>query len=199
LCFITVGTTRDYSNKGVSTQKERYQELRKVSEYLKYDAYSIAFPGEKYHLKLDALPQEKLINEIELGNKLSLQNLRPDIVFIPLIGDYNQDHRAVAQAAITAMRPKHHSYKHFQPIVLAYELPTGGWCCNEDLPHLSFIVNLSLKDIRAKKTAMSFYNSQLKDHRGPLSLHSITALAQIRGLQAGVHYGEAFYVKRILI
>ncbi|MCH7541985.1 PIG-L family deacetylase [Patescibacteria group bacterium] len=101
--FLTNGTTKDFSPKGKSLESERVEEINNVAKLLKYNGYKVAFPGDGYHLKLDQLEQKDLIHEIESGSKISLEAIKPDIVAFHSEEDYNQDHRAVAQAAFTAL------------------------------------------------------------------------------------------------
>jgi N-acetylglucosamine malate deacetylase 1 len=197
--FLTVGTTRDFSKKGLSTQQERISELKNAASYLNLDGYRIAFKGSKHHLKLDSIPQKEIVDHIERGNHISLEGLRPDIVMVPPINDYNQDHRAAAHAAITATRPQPPVYKHFQPLVLTYEIPSSAWSTSETRAEQNFYVKLSQKDLNAKTTALLCYKSQLKNKAGPISVYGSESLAIIRGIQAGVRYAEAYFVKRLLV
>src|SRR3990170_7478769 len=102
--FLTNGTTEDFSAKGTSTQEEREKEIEEVVKFFKYEDYRIAFPGNKYHLKLDSLPQKDIMAEIERG-PISLEEVDPSIVAFPSLDDYNQDHRIVALAAFASCRP----------------------------------------------------------------------------------------------
>src|SRR3989344_3474180 len=66
--FLTNGTTADFSGKGISTAAEREEEIKDVSEFLRFDGYRIAFAGNKFHLRLDeAVSQKDLRDEIERG------------------------------------------------------------------------------------------------------------------------------------
>lgn len=197
--YMTVGTTKDFSRKGLSTQDERVKEIEKVAAYLRFDGYRIAFPGDDYHLKLDAVPQKDLINEIERGDDISLEATKPTIVVTPSSFDYNQDHNAVCEATIAATRPTPPKYKAFQPLVLTYELPYGSWTTLDTVPHPSFFVALQEEDLRAKEKALTLYRSQLKNAKGPLSVHGISVLANMRGFQSGVELAEAFFLKRNVV
>src|SRR5687768_7892759 len=106
ILFMTVGLSKDLSQGGrISSAKQRIREIEDVAQRLQFDEWRIAFNGDNYHLQLDQVPQKKLIHEIERGKKISLEVIQPDILAIPMLQDYNQDHRAVAQAALTACRP----------------------------------------------------------------------------------------------
>ncbi len=196
--YITVGTTKDFSKKGVSTEKERVKEIATVAKFLKLDGYRLAFPGNDYHLQLDAVPQKKLIHEIEQGKDISLESLKPTIVITCSNHDYNQDHRAVSQSVMTATRPAPAEYKSLQKLVLTHEYAYTAWTDRESQPVPTFTVELSKKDLATKLKALSLYKSQLKHPHGPLSIHAVKTLAYLRGIQAGTNIAEAFFIKRFL-
>lgn len=197
--YMTVGTTLDFSARGCSTSDERMEEIKSVAQLLKLDGYAIAFPGDAYHLKLDAVPQIDLVHAIERGGEISLQGLRPDIVLTPSGSDYNQDHRTISCATMTAVRPGSRTYKSFQPLVLTYELPYHQWNIADSLPTPSLFVSLDPPSMAAKISALRLYQSQLKSPESPLSIHGVEALAGYRGLQCGAAAAEAFQIKRFVI
>jgi len=197
--YLAVGTTRDFSKKGLSKNSERINEIKKVAKFLKLDGYRIAFPYDTHHLKLDVIPQKDIIHEIERGDKISLENLKPTIVLAPTPHDYNQDHRAVYCAVVSATRPVPNLFKHYVPHILCYELPYTSWKTESyaEIPQL--YISLAKEDLNKKIKALNLYKSQLKGHDGPLSSNGIRALAEFRGLQTGSPYAEAFLVKRSII
>ncbi|MGI9305660.1 MAG: PIG-L deacetylase family protein [Gammaproteobacteria bacterium] len=197
--YMTVGTTLDFSAKGKTTADERTAEIEQVARFLKLDGYAVAFPGDRYHLKLDAAPQKELVHAIERGDDMSLQGLRPDIVLTTSGMDYNQDHRAVSEATMTAVRPTSSEHKSFQPVVLTYELPYHQWNVTETMSTPNFLVRLTEHDLDAKLTALALYKSQLKTPDGPLSLHGVETLAHYRGLQCGCAAAEAYCTRRIVL
>jgi LmbE family N-acetylglucosaminyl deacetylase len=197
--FMTVGTTKDFSAAGQSTADQRMKEIAAVKDLMGIDAWSMAFPGDRYHLKLDSLPQHELVNMIERENELALARTRPDILLIPSGDDYNQDHRAVYTAAITATRPATSNLRSFQTLVATYELPYHQWNISASLPNPTLLVPLEETDLEAKLKAITLYGSQIKDPRNPLSPHGIAALARYRGLQCDSVAAEAFHICRCVI
>lgn len=196
--YITVGVTRDFSSKGSSGPEERQREIEKVAEYYGFVDYELALPGNDYHLKLDALPSSRLVSLIERDARCSLQNIDPDILICTDIDDYNQDHRALYSAVITATRPADSEFKRFQPLVMTYELPYASWR-HSDTESATMYVELTDEDFERKIQALEFYSSQLKSERSPLSINGVTALARYRGLQTQAKYAEAFKIKRYVV
>jgi N-acetylglucosamine malate deacetylase 1 len=197
--YVTVGATTDFSAAGRSTAEQRMEETAAAARLLDLDGYAVAFPGDQYHLRLDAVPQRELVHAIERAGDVSLQALRPDVVLAPSIDDYNQDHRAVGFAAMTAVRPGPRQYKSFPPLVLTYELPYHQWNTAAGMPTPGLFVTLEPASVAAKLRALALYGSQLKSPESPLSLHGVEALAAYRGLQCGAAAAEAFQIKRLVL
>src|SRR3989344_3546849 len=182
--FLTVGDTNDFSKKGISKAAQRKEEIKKVSSFLGYDKYDIAFEGSRYHLKLDLLGQKKLMDIIERESSLSIEKIKPSIVAFPSFSSYNQDHRAAANATYAALRPAERETKHFVPTVLIYEEPADSWNTTQQISPNVFIP-ITEKEISIKLKAMDFYRSQLRMFPNLRSLKALQTLAVLRGAQSG--------------
>lgn len=130
---------------------------------------------------LDIVPQARLIGKIEQA----IQDWRPDTVAIPF-ESYNQDHRAVHEAALTAMRPN--DKLHFVKRILVYEEPDVLGTFKDFRPTYFRSV-----DVDQKCRLVGLYKSQVRGHR---SDDVLMAMATIRGLQSSQPYAEAFEVLR---
>ncbi len=197
--FMTNGTTAHFGNGGSSSGKSRLLELEKVSAQFGFDDYHIAFEGDDFHLQLDQVAQRQLVHSIERGTPVSIESIKPDIVLTPLPNDYNQDHRATYEAAMTALRPASADYRHICPIVLGYELPYQQWNITATETSPACLVTLSEEEMAAKIRALELYSSQLKSATSPLSIHGVRTLAAYRGLQCGTQYAEAYVPLRVLV
>jgi len=196
--FLTLGTTADYSPQGISTSQTRNKEIKEVMKYLRIDDFEIAFPGNKYHLKLDQLPVFDLIETIEKKSKVSIANASPTILATSQVSDYNQDHSTVAKASVAATRPAPHDLKPFLPLVLSYEFAANSWNMLNSPPP-NFYVSLSKEDLKAKIKAMQIYKSQIRRGFHTRSAKTIESLAKLRGAQVGCYAAEAFYCYRFFI
>lgn len=197
--YLTVGTTKDFSKKGQSTLHERMKEIERVATLMRFDGYKVAFPGDDYHLQLDAVPQKRLIHEIERGEGISLEAVKPTTLAIPSAHDYNQDHRAANRAAITATRPVPGIYKHFVSTVLEYEFPYFTWTSEVEKPSPNIFVSMDEKTLALKLQALALYKSQMKVKNGPISVAGARSLAKMRGIHAGCDAAEAFVLRRAFI
>lgn len=109
-----------------------------------------------------------------------VQEIKPDVVYLPHRGDMQLDHKMTVDAAMVALRPK---YQHVVRKIYAYEtLSETGW----DLPNTTneFIPN-AYNDITdyldLKIEAMRIFRSQIAEYPNPRSVEAINALAMYRG------------------
>ena len=124
-----------------------------------------------------------------------VQQVQPDEVYIPHIGDIHVDHKIIAEAAMVALRPK----SVCKPIrIYSYEVPSEtGW----DFPISSnaFIPNV-FEDISAtlgmKLDAVKTYESQAEKWPGARSVEAVEALAKYRGSTVCTDAAEAFFLVR---
>lgn len=196
--YMTVGNTADLSDDGFSTIDSRVNEIDKVVAKLGIDGYDIAFPGDEHHLRLDALPQHDLIGVLERTSSVSLHEIEPTMVLLPQLVSYNQDHRACAQAGLTALRPSAGLYKHQPRAVMFYEELADGWHAGTNAAP-SVFVELSERQVRTKTASLELYETQVRPSPNARSSEALTALAECRGAQSGVRYAEAFYALRWLL
>jgi len=133
---------------------------------------------------LSEVPQAKLIHAIES----ELEVTRPEFLLLPA-PSYNQDHRAVTDAALTAARP--HDLNWFVPKILLYEQPeTFGTLRKPDPFRPTYFRAL---DINQKAALYEAYSTQIRGHR---SFNHICTIAELRGMQSNQRYAEAFEVLR---
>jgi len=171
------------SNHATVVNGDYIKENRTLVESLGFQAEYI-WPLRHKSNFLDLNGQANLIDEFE--KVINAQ--KPELVLIPS-PSYNQDHRMVYDAALTAMRP--HDIVHFVKRILLYEEPDTWGTMRKPSP---FNANYYRKlDLEFKLKLMSIYKSQLRGHRTP---EHIEAIARVRGMQANMEYAEAFEVVR---
>jgi LmbE family N-acetylglucosaminyl deacetylase len=198
--FGAVGGTVEFSSAGESTAGERKCELVNVARHLGLDGYEILFDrvaldGQDYQGRLDTLPQVDLIRAIEWEGPLSINQLRPSLVLLPDLTSYHQDHRALGQAAMSALRPASPALKHQPAGVLAYEIVADGWtAAAQRVPDVFF--ELSERDLTTKIDAMRLYTSQVREQPNPRHHGLLRNLAEIRGAQCGARLAEAYHCLR---
>lgn len=111
-----------------------------------------------------------------------------DSVFLPF-PSYNQDHRAVYDAAMVALRP--HDTNPLAPRVLLYEEPEQFWPYDPSHPFVpNYFVPL---DVTRKLKLNALMKSQVRGHRSPAMIQD---LASVRGAAIMQPYAEAFQILR---
>jgi LmbE family N-acetylglucosaminyl deacetylase len=114
-----------------------------------------------------------------------LQKVSPDVVFFNFWADVHQDHRAAAQAAVSATR--------YIKEALFFEVPTTQ--------HFEPDIFVDIQDVLDRKLqVLKIHNSQVDRTRVEnLSIvESAQSCANFRGYQGRVRYAEGFKALRVL-
>lgn len=143
---------------------------------------------------LDTVPQAHLNAAI----RDLVEELEPELLFVPFQGDLHADHRKVAEAALVAARPNR---VHRVRGILAYEaLSETNW--NAAGPSQGFFPNAYIDIspfLEMKLQAMACFESQLKSFPHERSLEALGTLARHRGATAGFEAAEAFVLIRAIL
>ena len=178
-----------------SNSFEREAEAEAALKALGRASWETLYRGENLHLKLDSLPQKDLISPIEAA----LNTHRPSLVLAPSVRDHHQDHRAIAQACVTALRPAPSGTRHYVPVILAYgQSGPAGWGGEPYRFEPNFFVDIE-QHMDQKLEAMRCYKSQICDPPHGRSLEGIRTRASFYGALAGCRYAEAFESLRYVI
>jgi len=185
LCIVTKAYPPEWPEGEIKKRKAEVLRVNKILGIRKTNF--LDFPTAK----LDTIPQKELIDSITRV----VDEMKPEVIYIPHKGDVNQDHRLIFEATMVAARSKPGS---IVKKVLAYEtLSETEWAApfieNAFCPNLYVDISGTLE---IKLKAMSEYKLELKDFPHPRSLEAISALARIRGTSIGVTAAEAFVVVR---
>jgi LmbE family N-acetylglucosaminyl deacetylase len=154
----------------------RLNELQNVQQELLF-SYEILNNEVNNYVIQNLIPEfERVINKVQ-----------PDELYIP-VPSYNQDHRVVYEAALTALRP--HDINFFVKRVLVYEQIQDLWNHNYHSFNPTFFRTL---DIDKKIQIYNLMQSQVRSFRNDNMLRT---LAELRGIQANIKYAEAFEILR---
>ncbi len=179
----------------VVSHEERAQEAAAVYAVTGGGFYWPRLGGLIYHDKQHIYRPRRTVNEYDVPSLIrdlewAVGEEEPDEVFIPW-PSYNQDHRAVYEAALVALRP--HDRNHFVPRVLAYEechVAFWDWAQPGAQFQPTYFVPLNIEH---KLHLYALMASQVRGHRAP---HHLRALAALRGGAAGIPFAEGFHVLR---
>lgn len=159
-------------------------------------AHNILGVKDTFFLNLPVVHLKETDTHIK-NQKISniVNKVKPDVAFIPHIGDMHVDHAETAMAAMVAMRPV--SCIQLKSIFTYETLSETEW----NIPSIqnAFMPNAwsDISDtIDLKLEAMKCFTSQLRDFPHPRSLKAIKVLANLRGSTINTEYAEAFSVIR---
>lgn len=187
--YMAIGKCRQLVT-GKTDEGTRIKEIKNVAKVLGIK-YKIQFIGDEF-MRLDSLPQKELIDPIED----IIQNFKPDIVVVPRRDSFDQDHRAVFNACITALRPIPQKIRHLVPFVIEFEEPHSWSTSNGFKPN--FYIDIS--NYLDKK--IEYYKLHKTQHRpDPFtrSTENLIRLARFRGNEIGTYAAEAYILHRGLI
>jgi len=193
--FATISGYPSMWRENHSTTPDREQEVQAAMKTLGVDSYKSLYRGEEKHLRLDTVPQTEIIGFLE--NQIT--QIRPSIAVIPCRGHYHQDHRALSDACVAAMRPAPDcSNRPFVPLVLAYGHSALGWGGELFAFRPSVFVDIS-GHIDKKLAALECYQSQVFAPPHPRSIEKVKLYSATWGSHAGVEYAEPFECLRLVL
>jgi LmbE family N-acetylglucosaminyl deacetylase len=177
----------------------RHQEIEKQKQAAKSACAIMGVADVRFaglpDQKLDGIPLIDIIRPIQQ----CIMDFQPDIVYTHHGGDVNQDHRAVLNATLVAVRPVG---SHRVNRVLCYEVPSAtewappisGWAF---LPNVFINIEEQLETkIKALQAYSKTYVSEVAAFPHPRSVEAVRNLARQRGIQSGINAAEAFYLIR---
>ncbi len=185
VCIATKGVEPLFAASIV--QKTR-QELKLAHKYLGIKkTYFLDFPA----VSLETVPRFELNGAIQKV----VQEIQPDIMFLPHYGDMQMDHRIIFESCMVALRPK---YKHVVKTAYTYEtLSETEWniqnTSNIFMPNVYFDISDFLD---RKIVALEYYQTQLSDFPNPRSIEAVKSLARFRGSTINTYAAEAFSLIR---
>lgn len=186
----------NYNVDRIVSNEERIQETVLALKELGFDKDNISLTqlsGFKDG-RLDQVDRKSLVTQLDK----EIRDFHPTAVLFPY-SSHHQDHQAVYQASISALRPTVGT--NFIKLRAAYEYPyiTTSWNNNiQSVGKLYYV--LDDEDIERKRKALNQYKTQLvRDPRDILDVSSIINLAKVRGTEIGHYWAEAFYPINIIM
>lgn len=189
--FVIIATNAHIGDSEMFLEEEIIQvrnEAREAHKLLGVEkTYFLDFPAPR----LDSYPKYK----ISLALHKIMDEVQPDILFLPHQGDLHTDHKQIFLSALVPARPVERKIKEIYTYETQSETEWGAPYSGEIFFPTSFEV-LSESHLRKKMEAMKCFKSQLKESPNPRSLDKLEALAKYRGGIVNEEYAEAFYLVR---
>ena len=167
-----------------------HEKAQQVAKFLGAEKVELlSFPDNRMD-EVDLLDVVKSIEQL-------VESFHPQVVYTHHAGDVNIDHQRTHEAVITACRslPKASVQELYFFETLSsteWQMPTAG---KVFLP--AMYVDIS-EVLEKKIAALKLYASEMRDYPHPRSYRAVKALAEYRGMTAGMHYAEAFAIGRVL-
>jgi LmbE family N-acetylglucosaminyl deacetylase len=189
-CLVTVAIV----TKGVAPQFSD-EFIKQIREEARASHLLIGVEDTRY-LDLPAAALDT-VAATELNATLArlVQDVEPDTVFVPFIGDIHTDHQLTFLAAMVASRPRHNKAPRR---IYAYEtLSETNWYAPGITP--AFIPNVFIdisQTVERKLDAFRCFASQVRAFPDERSIEAIRALAVMRGASMYLQAAEAFMLVR---
>ncbi|WP_046743497.1 PIG-L deacetylase family protein [Kordia zhangzhouensis] len=141
---------------------------------------------------LNAFPEYK----ISVALSQIINEIQPNVLYVPHPGDLHQDHKAVYRASLVASRPQgNYNIKE----IYCYEtLSETEWAPYQEKAFIPNVFNDVSEFFEKKIEAMKFFKSQIKEFPHTRSVETFEALAKFRGATVGVKRAESFIVERVI-
>ena len=137
-------------------------------------------------------------SELNAALQALVRDLRPDVLFVPFVGDMHMDHQLIFLSSMVAARPHQAEYPR---TILAYETVSET---NWNAPYVTpgfvpqVFVDIS-RSLARKLEAMAMFRSQLRDFPHERSVETLQALAIVRGTTVHRRAAEAFVLVRSVL
>ncbi len=174
-------TTIDKSNSYYETREKEIEEVSKLYNF-----------NSMHNLRLKTMQVDEYTMS-ELVSKISkvINEIKPNIIYLPFKGDVHSDHRKIFEASYSCT--KSFRYPFIKKIYMIETLSETEFApsTKED----SFIPNVfvDISEFFEKKIEiMKVFESEIAEHPFPRSERNLRALATLRGATAGCEYAESF-------
>lgn len=192
IVYISVGNSRQLVT-GKTIGNIRSKEIQNVEKFARVKSKTI-FTGDEF-CRLDTLAQKDIVEPIED----IVDEFKPNIIAIPSSSSYNQDHRAVFDACMTALRPVPKKIRHFIPIVLEYYEPYIWSTRTVKQPNVFLDLSEKYKGGNLLDFKLNLYKchtTQVRKDPFPRSVENLIHLAHTYGKEIGVTIAEAYHLIR---
>ena len=167
-----------------SVVDERNAEIKEVEKLYSFDSvYKLGLSTTKvdeYHISELITKISSVVNEI-----------KPNIIYLPFKGDVHSDHKYIFDAAYSCTKSFRYPFVKKIYMMEALSETEFSLSTKED----SFVPNVfvNISDYIDKKIeAMKIYKSEIGEHPFPRSEKNIRALATYRGATSGCDCAESF-------
>ena len=137
--------------------------------------------------EVDKVPMKELVKKMA-G---TINEIKPDTVYLPFKCDVHSDHRSIFEAAFSCT--KSFRFPFLRKVLMMETLSETEFSpSTKDCGFIpNYFVDIS-RYLQKKLDIMKIYKSELGKHPFPRNINNIKALAHFRGSSAGCPYAESF-------
>jgi LmbE family N-acetylglucosaminyl deacetylase len=171
--------------------RKREAEISKVAENYGFDGiHKLGIPATY----VDRYPMQGLIQKA----CLTINNVQPNIIYLPFMSDVHSDHRIVFDAFYSSVKTFRCPF--IKKIMMMETLSETEFA--PSTKGNSFVPNVfvDVSDYLERKIEiMEIYQGECGPHPFPRSARNVRALASLRGATAGCEYAESFMLLKEII
>ena len=169
----------------------RENEIKQASDAYKFDG---VFSLGLNTMRVDEYSMSELIGKV---SKV-INEVKPNIIYLPFKGDVHSDHRKIFEASYSCT--KVFRYPFIKKIYMMETLSETEFApgVKEDAFVPNSFVDIS-KYLDKKIEIMEIFKSEIEEHPFPRSERNLRALAILRGATCGCEYAESFMLLKELI
>lgn len=189
LIATDASTDNGYTAEVASLQQEQINKIATAYGFTK--THNLGFPP----VKLDTLPKAELVAAI--GKVVN--EVLPEIIYVPFRGDVHTDHAAVFDAMISCT--KWFRYPSIRRVLCYETLSETDFGINPESQRFAPNYFVNITPFVDKKIEIALmYTEEMGQFPFPRSEQALMSLAQVRGVACGHHAAESFMLlKEILI
>ncbi len=171
--------------------ESRNKEINQVSEFYNFDSV--------HDLQLKTTQVDEYTIS-ELIGKISkvINEVQPNIIYMPFKGDIHSDHRKIFEATYSCT--KSFRYPFIKKIYMQETISETEFApsTKEDsfIPNVFVDISDHMED---KIKIMSIYKNEIGQHPFPRNERNVRALATLRGATCGCEYAESFILLKEII
>lgn len=185
--LLTAAHPADFSLEMIKQQEHQIDD---VLQAFRFDAlHWLKFPMTR----LETFRITDLVNTI----RKVIEEIHPEIVYVPNRSDVHSDHRVAFEATQSALKPYNMRGLGVRRI-LACEV-SGETDAASPLVENAFLPTVFVdigRTIERKLEIFKLYESEIQPEPMPRSFSAVRAMARMRGTTIGVEYAEAFMLIR---
>lgn len=191
---VAIPATGIHSRRNVLNKQKRDRDLIALRENCQEALGELGISPNNIYLgefpdnEMDAKTLLSLVHYLE---KI-ISMVRPNLVITHHWRCTNIDHQYCHQAVVVASRP---SVTQHIPVICA-EIPSSTGYLKPTLWEPNLFVEITEDDLKRKVEAMETYRGESMPDPHPRSREVLTALAKLRGSEAGFFFAEAFMIQK---